>query len=122
MTVPDAAPRTLTLHAVRLLGFADDEVVARRFRQPLAEVGEELLDLERLTSVGRRVQPLQRDLSDVDPRFDGYAERYAAALERARHGSPPWVDGVGLDSCHVAWMQLHEDLLATLGLTRGDEG
>jgi hypothetical protein len=29
-------------------------------------------------------------------------------------------DGVGEDSCHLVWIQLHEDLLATLGLERGD--
>jgi hypothetical protein len=27
---------------------------------------------------------------------------------------------VGLDSCHVVWMELHEDLLGTLGLPRGE--
>jgi len=24
-----------------------------------------------------------------------------------------------MDSCHTVWMELHEDLLATLGLERG---
>ena len=36
-------------------------------------------------------------------------------------GQNAWVDGVGVDSCHTVWMQLHEDLLATLGLDRGEE-
>ena len=30
-------------------------------------------------------------------------------------------DGGCIDSCHVGWMQLHEDLLATLGLERSQE-
>ena len=30
-----------------------------------------------------------------------------------------WVDGAGVDSCHTVSIQLHEDLLATLGLDRG---
>jgi hypothetical protein len=29
------------------------------------------------------------------------------------------VTEVGGDSCHTVWMELHEDLLATLGLERG---
>jgi hypothetical protein len=28
------------------------------------------------------------------------------------------VTGVGIDSCHSVWMELHEDLLATLGMQR----
>jgi hypothetical protein len=36
-------------------------------------------------------------------------------------GDRPWVDGSDRDSCHTVWFQLHEDLLATLGLRRGDE-
>jgi hypothetical protein len=38
-----------------------------------------------------------------------------------RQGGSRWVDGVGIDSCHLVWMQLHEDLLATLGLNCGHE-
>jgi hypothetical protein len=75
-----------------------------------------------LQSVGRQLEPLCADLSCLLTRFDGYAGRYAAALARADRGEHRWVDGVGVDSCHVVWMQLHEDLLATLGLERGREG
>ena len=52
-------------------------------------------------------------------RFDGYAQRYDAALTRAIRGQHHWVDGIAVDSCHLVWMQLHEDLIATLGLSRG---
>ena len=30
----------------------------------------------------------------------------------------PAVDSESIDSCHTVWMELHEDLLATLGLKR----
>jgi len=50
-------------------------------------------------------------------RFAGYDTRFATALERARD-DPAWVTGVGVDSCHRVWFELHEDLIATLGLTR----
>lgn len=76
--------------------------------------------LESLTSLGRRLGPLNADLSDALARFDGYAARYEEARVKALGGEHNWVDGVGLDSCHTVWMQLHEDLIATLGLARGD--
>ena len=43
-----------------------------------------------------------------------------AGGEKAPAGQHEWVDGVGFDSCHVVWMELHEDLLGTLGLNRED--
>jgi len=52
-------------------------------------------------------------------RLGGYAQRYQDAFVRASRGEHRWVDGLGIDSCHTVWMQLHEDLLATLGVERG---
>jgi hypothetical protein len=51
-------------------------------------------------------------------RFDGYAARYATSADRVRRGESRWVDALGIDSCHAVWIQLHEDLLATLGVDR----
>jgi hypothetical protein len=77
--------------------------------------------LDSLQSLGRRLIPLDADLVDALARFGGYAERYNAAVARVVRGENRWVDGLGIDSCHVVWMQLHEDLLASIGLDRGDE-
>jgi hypothetical protein len=208
---PTSDPSTLTLHAVRLLGFAKIQRVASRFGIGRGEVEEHLLDfeahgwvkrsefagsagwsltdrgrrensrqlaaeldacgvrrtvtevhrrflplnarfleavtrwqirplsghplatndhtdfrwddrvIESLQSVGRRLVPLNTDLVNALARFEGYTDRYNAALVRVSRGENRWVDGLGVDSCHVVWMQLHEDLLATLGLDRGDE-
>ncbi len=204
----ESDPDTLTLHAVRLLGYADTRLVARRFGLDIADTTERLLDLEatgrvtrsefggssgwsltecgrvegerrlalelddakrvavagvheafrpvntrlqeavtrwqlrpipgepltandhadhrwddrvleELGLVGRQLTRLQAELTLVLPRFDGYAVRFGSALDRAVRGAGRWVDGVGIDSCHVVWMQLHEDLLATLGIGRG---
>ncbi len=52
-------------------------------------------------------------------RFDGYAERYVSALRKVEAGMRGWVDGHDRDSCHILWIQFHEDLLATLGIPRG---
>jgi hypothetical protein len=77
--------------------------------------------LEELGSVGRRLVPLCAALSDRLARFEGYEKRYADALARVEAGQRSWVDGVGTDSCHTIWFELHEDLLATLGIERGTE-
>lgn len=78
--------------------------------------------LDELGVLGERLAPLNGRLAAVLPRFDGYHARYAAALRRAESGKWSWVDAVSVDSCHRVWFQLHEDLLATLGLDRSVEG
>lgn len=77
--------------------------------------------LRTLQSIGRRLVPLEEELTGQLSRFEGYSERYDTATARAWAGRREWVDGVGIDSCHVVWMELHEDLLATLGLQRGPD-
>ncbi len=73
--------------------------------------GERLLAAE----LGALPRPFGTVLAGVLPRLGGYDERYAAALARVEQGERPWVDALGVDSCHTVWFQLHEDLLATLG-------
>ena len=51
------------------------------------------------------------------PRFQGYAARFATALSRAEIESE-WITAMDRDSCHRTWFELHEDLIATLGLQR----
>ena len=70
----------------------------------------------------RRLGPLCAELTAALERFAGYDERYAAALARAEAGQLRWVDGTGVDSCHTVWIQLHEDLLSTLGIDRSTVG
>lgn len=55
-------------------------------------------------------------------RFDGYAERHAAAVRLARAGRHAWVDAPDRASCQLVWIQFHEDLLASLGIPRGTDG
>lgn len=77
--------------------------------------------LESLRSFGRRLLPLDTDLVIALARFGGYAERYNAAAARVVRGENRWVDGVGIDSCHVVWMKIHENRLASMVLDRADE-
>jgi hypothetical protein len=76
--------------------------------------------LASLQSIGRQLAPLETRLTAHLLRFEGYSGRYAACLARALAGRHESVDGIGGDSCHVVWMELHQDLLGTLGLPRGE--
>lgn len=75
--------------------------------------------LEELAALSAALVPLVARLTDVLARFAAYDTRFDAALHRARDGRHQWVDGSDVDSCHRVWFQLHEDLLATLGIDRG---
>lgn len=75
--------------------------------------------LDELGSLGTALTSLGDRLAGLLPRCAGYSSRYAAALARAERGERSWVDGLGVDSCHRVWFELHEDLIATLGLARG---
>jgi hypothetical protein len=61
-------------------------------------------------------------LSGCLERFARYADLFSAALRKAEAGQRAWVDASDRDSCHLVWMQFHEDLLATLGIPRGADG
>ena len=71
---------------------------------PLARLADDLRDLEEV-------------LAALLARFAGYHGRFGAALARAGH-DPAWITGIEVDSCHRVWFELHEDLIATLGITR----
>jgi hypothetical protein len=75
--------------------------------------------LRTLASVGTSFRELCGQLAGCLARFDGYADRYCGALAKAERGQRAWVDGHDRDSCHIVWIQFHEDLLATLGIPRG---
>ncbi|MEV0590544.1 transcriptional regulator [Nonomuraea cavernae] len=77
--------------------------------------------LHELTGIDRALMPLADRLGSLLTRFRGYDTRFTAALARARAGEGAWVDRTDVDSCHRVWFELHEDLIATLGLDRHAE-
>lgn len=77
--------------------------------------------IDELTTLGAELIPVTARLSRVLARFDGYAARYESALRHARRGQHDWIDRTDVDSCHRVWFQLHEDLIATLGIDRRTE-
>jgi hypothetical protein len=91
----------------------DGVVTANDHRDP----GYDARVLERLTDLDRRAGVVCAELSAAMLRFQRYRVRLADALARARAGALDEVtDSTG--SYHSVWFQLHEDLLATLGMPR----
>jgi len=74
--------------------------------------------LRALRGVTLDLAPLVDRLAAVLTRFRGYDTRFTAALTRAQAGQVNWVDRTDVDSCHRVWFELHEDLVATLGIDR----
>jgi DNA-binding MarR family transcriptional regulator len=76
----------------------------------------------RLGAVDERARPVLADLGQALAWFGRYPERLGNALRRVQLGEAEWFTKPLLDSYHTVWFELHEDLLATLGLQRGAEG
>ncbi|MEI5098396.1 transcriptional regulator [Streptomyces sp. PmtG] len=73
--------------------------------------------IDALTQPARTLAQLETRLTAHLPRFAGYHHRFTTALHRAST-EPKWITGTDRDSCHRVWFELHEDLIATLQLTR----
>jgi DNA-binding MarR family transcriptional regulator len=77
--------------------------------------------VDRLASVHERALDMLHDLAAALPRFQGYAARLQHAVDHVLAGRREWFDKPMIDSYHSVWFELHEDLLATLGLERSTE-
>lgn len=75
-----------------------------------------------LEDVVERVAPALARTADVLPRFGGYEGRLREALARVQAGEEEWVTSPRCASVHTVWMELHEDLLLTQGISREEEG
>ena len=69
--------------------------------------------LSELADIASELQSLEMALVGTLRRFGGYHRRFAQALDHRR------IDDSDQDSCHRVWFELHEDLNATLGISRG---
>ena len=76
----------------------------------------------RLEGIDTQIQPVTRDLGDALERFGQYGSRFTLALEKVKKGERDWFAKPMIDSYHTIWFELHEDLLATLGIERSKEG
>ncbi|MFZ7088799.1 PEP-utilizing enzyme [Curtobacterium sp. RRHDQ10] len=74
-----------------------------------------------LDSVHEQIGGVLTELVAVDPRFDRYRDRFEAAIAGFRSGDRDALARPLSGSYHDVWMELHEDLIATLGRVRTDD-
>ncbi len=74
-----------------------------------------------LVDIDCAVQPICAELGGWIDRFGHYGRRLSTALDRVRAGDIDWFTKPTIDSYHTVWFELHEDLLATLGIDRASE-
>ena len=67
------------------------------------------------------VQPIIAELAGLLDRFAIYAPRFDHALTQLGAGELEWFTRPIMESYHTVWFELHEDLLATLGIDRASE-
>lgn len=74
--------------------------------------------IERLAAVDSRVAEVLHDLGAEVDRMAGYRPRLAHAFARVREGDPTAFTTPMTASYHDVWMELHQDLIVSLGRTR----
>lgn len=77
--------------------------------------------IDQLGAVHSHVAPICAELAGSLQRYSNYGPRLTDALERVRSGDIDWFTKPMIASYHTIWFELHEDLLATLGIERGQE-
>lgn len=77
--------------------------------------------LDRLAALDHRARPVCTALGDALDRFEGYEARLVRARVRVEAGEADYLDRPTVDSYHTIWFELHENLLATLGIDRAAE-
>lgn len=78
--------------------------------------------VDRLAGLHHRAEPVVGAFGDALERFVPYGWRLDAVLDRIRIGESNMFTGVMCGSYHDVWMELHEDLILTLGIDRAAEG
>lgn len=81
------------------------------------DAGYDARVLSRFVELDGRAATICAELTAAVPRFACYRTRLAAALKRAAAGELDYLAD-NTSSYHAVWAELHEDLLATLGLRR----
>ena len=76
---------------------------------------------DRLDEVHSAIGPVLRRMAAIEPRLAGYRPRLQEALDKFDDGESKWLASPLVDSYHTVWMQLHQELILMLGLTRADD-
>ena len=78
--------------------------------------------IDALSGIDEKVQPIVADLAAALDRFESYGPRFTDRLAKVKSGDTDWFTKPMIDSYHTVWFELHENLLATLGIERAKEG
>ena len=78
--------------------------------------------IERLVALDGEAQPVVAGLGTVLARLSPYGPRLAQTCQRLVGGETNMFTGVMCGSYHDVWMELHEDLILTQGISRAEEG
>ena len=97
------------------------EVDGRQVPNDHADADHDVAALARLGEVDDAVQPICAELAAALDRFSSYGSRLARARRRVEGGEGDWFTRPTIDSYHTVWFELHEHLLASLGLDRAGE-
>lgn len=73
-----------------------------------------------LGDLHERFEPIVAAMAGADGRYQVYADKLTAALEKAEDGDIDWVSDARIESYHTVWFELHEDLLRVLGQVRDE--
>ena len=76
---------------------------------------------DRLDDVHSSIGPILRRMAAIEPRLGGYRPRLQEALDKFDDGESNWLASPLMDSYHTVWMQLHQELILMLGLTRAED-
>ena len=124
-TVEAAYGRFGELNQTMLTLCTDWQVKTVGAEQTLNDHSDEEYDqgvIGRLVTFNDEVRPLLADLRDDLARYGGYGDRFREALEKLLAGDLDYFTKPIMPSYHTIWFELHEDLLATLGIERAEEG
>jgi hypothetical protein len=80
--------------------------------------GEDAGALDKLLRlVDRQIKALTSFAATV-PRYQRYADRLTAAVDKVESGHSEFITSLSVDSVHNVWFELHEDILTLLGRPR----
>jgi len=120
--VEQAYERFLGLNA-GLLGLCTDwQMVDETTLNDHTDPAHDAAVIARLGEIDEHVQPVCTDLAAALDRFAGYGTRLSTARQQVQAGHVDWFTKPTIDSYHTVWFELHEDILATLGIERSREG
>ena len=119
--VEDGYRRFLEFNS-QLLGVCTDWQLRDGALNDHADADYDAKIIGRLEHIDEQIQPVTRDLGDALERFGQYGNRFTLALGKVKKGERDWFAKPMIDSYHTIWFELHEDLLATLGIERSKEG